>query len=80
MQVDAELNGGYASFQIQEGGVFVARTGGKDIGMIVGVTILCLALLAIVIGTVVYFKRHPGKWTAVSTSCRNAERSLHSKV
>ncbi|KAK7102363.1 protein DD3-3-like [Littorina saxatilis] len=75
-----QINDGVASFQAQQGGVYVARTKEKNVGLIVGITILCIVIIAVIVGGVIYFKRHPGKWLAVKTSCRNAGRSMQSKV
>jgi len=78
-RVDAEINSGQAKVQAQRGGVYIARSE-SNIGMTVGIAVGCAALLVVILGTVLYFRRNPTKWTAVKTNCRNAERSLHSKV
>ncbi|XP_076449787.1 protein DD3-3-like [Babylonia areolata] len=75
-----QLSGGKASFQVSQGGVFIARTKDTNVGMIVGVVIACLVVVAVVVGLVVYFRRHPTKWQAVATNCRNAGRSFQAKV
>ena len=81
MQVpDVQFEGGMAKFQASQGGVYVARTKEANVGMIVGVTVACIVVVAVIVGTVMYFRRHPAKWQAVRTTCRNAERSLHPRV
>lgn len=77
---DVSISGGMATFQAQHGGVYVARTDESNVALIVGVTVACAVIVAIAVGAVFYFRRHPAKWQAVRTTCRNAERSLHSKV
>lgn len=74
------VSGGVATFQAQHGGVYVARTDETNVGLIVGITVACVVVVAVIIGAVFYFRRHPAKWQAVRTTCRNAERSLQSKV
>lgn len=77
---DVSISDGKATFQAQHGGVYVARTDKDNVGMIVGITIACVVVVAVIVGAVVYFRRHPAKWQAVRSTCRNAERSFHSKV
>lgn len=77
---DVKVSGGKASFQVSQGGVFVARTKETNVGMIVGVVIACAVVIAVAVGLFVYFRRHPAKWQAVSTNCRNAGRSFQAKV
>lgn len=77
---DVTISNGFASFQVSEGGVYVARVQEANVGMIVGLTIMCIVIVAVVVGAIFYFRRHPAKWQAVRSSCRNAERSVHRKV
>ena len=79
-RADADIGGGKARIQAQRGGVFVARKHSK-VAMIVGVTVACVVVVALVIGgAVFYFRRNPSKWQAVRTTCSRAELSMHSKV
>ena len=79
-RAEAEIGGGMARVQAQRGGVFVARRT-SQVAMIVGVTVACLVVVALIVaGAVFYFRRNPTKWQAVKTTCSKAELSMHSKV
>ena len=78
-KVDTSINNGVAEFQVDEGGVFVARSH-SSAGPIIGIVIGCIALGLIVIAAVVYFKKNPAKWMALRGSANYAEKSLSNKV
>ncbi|XP_041348275.1 protein DD3-3-like [Gigantopelta aegis] len=78
-KVDGDISGGVARLRLDRGGVFVARSQ-SNVALIVGVTIACIVLVAVVIGGVLYFRRHPSKWQAIGTKCRKAERSLQQEL
>lgn len=78
-KVQARITDGKAIIQARSGGVWVARHH-TNVGMIVGIVVACIVVVVVVIGTIFYFRRNPNKWQAVRTTCRNAERSTHSKV
>ncbi|RUS72438.1 hypothetical protein EGW08_019800 [Elysia chlorotica] len=79
-RADADIGGGMARIKTQRGGVFVARSHSK-VAMIVGVTVACVVVVALVVaGAVFYFRRNPQKWQAVRTTCSKAELSMHRKV
>ncbi|CAG5125430.1 unnamed protein product [Candidula unifasciata] len=78
-KVEARIQDGKATIQARSGGVWVARQH-TNVGMIVGIVIACVVVIAVLAGTIFYFARNPGKWQAVRTNCRNAKRSMHSHV
>lgn len=78
-KVDASIDNGVAEFQVDEGGVFVARSH-SSIGPIIGIVIGCIALGLIVIAAVVYFKKNPAKWMSLKGGAKYAEKSLSDKV
>lgn len=78
-KVEARIQDGRATVQARTGGVWVARRH-TNIGMIVGIVVACVVVVAVITGTVIYFTRNPTKWQAVKTNCRNAKRSTHSHV
>lgn len=78
-KVDTSINNGVAEFQVDEGGVFVARSH-SSAGPIIGIVIGCIVLGLIVIAAVVYFKKNPAKWMALRGSANYAEKSLSNKV
>ena len=77
--VDSDINDGVARLQLDKGGVYVARRR-TNVGLIVGLTVSAIAVVAIIVGGVVYFRRHPRKWIEVESKVRKAERSLKSNV
>lgn len=79
VEMDAEVNNGVASFQTSHGGVYVATTS-SNIAFIVGIVVGCVVIAIIVIATVVYFKRNPGKWQKMKNKMHYAERSMQDKV
>lgn len=78
-KIDASISGSVAQFQVDEGGVFVARSHTNP-GPIIGIVVGCVALALIVIAAVVYFKKNPAKWMALKGSAKYAEKSLSNKV
>lgn len=78
-KVDASIDNGVAEFQVDEGGVFVARSH-SSVGPIIGIVIGCIALGLIVIAAVVYFKKNPAKWMSLKGGAKYAEKSLSDKV
>uniref|UniRef100_A0A0B7ALW1 Protein DD3-3 n=3 Tax=Arion vulgaris TaxID=1028688 RepID=A0A0B7ALW1_9EUPU len=78
-KVEARIQDGRATVQARSGGVWVARRQ-TNIGMIVGIVVACVAVVAIVLGTIFYFRHNPTKWQAVRTTCRNAKRSTRNRV
>lgn len=79
VEMDAEINNGVASFQTSHGGVYVATTS-SNLAFIVGIVVGCVVIAIIVIATVVYFKRNPGKWQKMKNKMHYAERSMQDKV
>jgi hypothetical protein len=51
-----------------------------NVGLIVGVVIACVVALVIVIGTTVYCRKHPDKWTSTKRTFTNCHRSLQRTV
>ncbi|XP_006822467.2 protein DD3-3-like [Saccoglossus kowalevskii] len=78
-RVSAVKQGDSVLFETQEGGVYVVRTE-SDVAAIVGIVLGCLAAIIIIVGTVIYFRRHPDKWNRVTHSCSRAKKSTQSKV
>ncbi|CAH1783889.1 unnamed protein product [Owenia fusiformis] len=78
-RLDADINDGLATFEAQGGGVYVARTE-PQVGVIVGVCIGLIALVAIIIGGILYFKKNPDKLESLRGGARNAGRSVQNKV
>jgi len=64
-RVDAQISGGTASFDTEEGGVYVAA-GHTKAGVIAGAVIGALAVVAIiVIATVLYARKNPEKLSSL---------------
>ena len=66
-------------FQTQYGGVFVARKH-SALGAIVGIVAACVVVALLVVATIIYFKRNPGKWQRMKQGVKYAERSTQNKV
>ncbi|KAH9496344.1 Protein DD3-3 [Bulinus truncatus] len=66
-KVDADIGGGIARVQAQRGGIYVARKE-TNVGMIVGIVIACLVLVAVIVASVIYFRRNPRKWQAIEAT------------
>ncbi|KAK6176566.1 hypothetical protein SNE40_014827 [Patella caerulea] len=78
-KVPAEIKDGKAVFSVQEGGVYVARSN-RNVGLIVGLTIFSIVLVIIIVGAIVYFRKHPQKWQTIISNIHKTERSMKSKV
>ncbi|XP_070559546.1 protein DD3-3-like [Ptychodera flava] len=78
-KVSAQLVGDEVIFETDRGGVYVVRTE-PDVVAIVGIVIGCVAVLAIVIGTIIYFRRHPDHWDGLKGKCSYAKKSTQNKV
>eukprot|EP00794_Sanderia_malayensis_P006165 gene6165-6876_t len=76
---DVSYDGNVASFQASSGGVYVARKH-ANVGMIAGITVACIVLLVVVIGTVIYCRKKPGTYERATTRLRNLPRSLKSEI
>ena len=72
-QVNADIDGGKATFQTQEGGVYVAVKS-NNVGVIIGSVFGVLIVIGIVIGAAFfYFRKNPDKLSGL-------KRSFQSKV
>jgi len=78
-RIKAEVKGHEVTFQTDMGGIYVARTE-PDVVAIVGIVRGCLAAVVIIVGTVIYFRRHPEKWDGLKHSCTKAQKSTQNKV
>jgi hypothetical protein len=78
-RVDAQISGKEANFETDMGGVYVAVYS-RPVGMIVGVTLAVIAIIVIIAGTVIYFRRNPEKWAQCMGSLRNVQRSTAGQV
>lgn len=78
-RVNADIADGKARFEAVEGGVYVARSE-SQIGVYVGVGVVCAALLLVLVGTLIYFKKHPEKFQQIQKAAKYAERSTKDKV
>jgi hypothetical protein len=78
-QIPASVNGGTASFQASQGGVYVARSH-TQVGPIIGIVVGCVVLLVVVVAVIVYFKRNPERFEKLRSGARKAERSVQNKV
>merc|ERR1719494_579891 len=67
-EMDADISDGVASFQTDQGGLYVARKH-TSYGTVAGIIIACLILVVVVGGSVIYFRRYPDKWQRIRTSC-----------
>ena len=71
------------TFQAQSGGIYVAK-GEPNIVLIVSIVAACVVVGFIILGTVVYFKKYPGKWSKIRTNTAQGVqytvRSFQSKV
>ncbi|XP_064604895.1 protein DD3-3-like isoform X2 [Liolophura sinensis] len=78
-RVNADVANGKAHFEAVEGGVYVARSESK-IGVYVGAAVVCVAILLVLVGTIIYFKKHPEKFRQIQKAAKYAERSTKDKV
>ncbi|XP_067940540.1 protein DD3-3-like [Watersipora subatra] len=77
--IAAEVTDGRAVFQVRGGGVYVARNS-INAGAIAAGVIVALAVVILVVAVVIYFRRKPEKWEAVTRGVRNAKRGTQGKV
>ena len=61
------------------GGLYVARRH-RDVAMIAGITLACVFVLVVVIGTIIYYRRKPDAWARARGRFRNLTRSLKTEV
>ena len=61
------------------GGLYVARKH-RDVAMIAGITLACVFVLVVVIGTIIYYRRKPEAWARARGRFRNLTRSLKTEV
>lgn len=79
VKVDASVEGTNLMLRSDRGGVFVVRSH-SNYGPIIGIVVACVALVIIVVGAVVYFKRNPDRWIKLKKSTKYFERSMQEKV
>lgn len=74
---------GMVTFASRGGGIFVAKES-PDVIIIASIAAACAIVLFIVVGTIVYFRRFPEKWSSMKRrfghNVTYARRSLQSKV
>lgn len=51
-----------------------------NVGLIVGVVIACLIVVVIIVGTTIYCRKHPEKWSETKRTFTNCHRSLQRTV
>lgn len=78
-KVPSSVSGSTASFQVDQGGVYVARSH-QNLGPIIGIVAACVVVLLVVIASVMYFKRNPSSFEKLKSGARKAERSVQNKV
>ena len=67
-KMDAIIEGNIATFQAEEGGVYVGRSH-TNVGLIVGITVGTLLLVGVIVGaTMFYHKRNPQAFSGVARS------------
>ena len=76
---DVQFSNGHAEFQTDRGGVYAAVYE-KNLGLIVGISCLLVVLVLLLLGSVIYFLRHPGKWTELRSKVTNVKRSTQSRI
>ncbi|XP_065192631.1 protein DD3-3-like [Sycon ciliatum] len=71
------------AFQAKSGGIYVVKKE-PNVALIVSITAACIVVGLIILGTIFYFKRYPGKFskmrTNTSQSLQYAVRSFQTKV
>ncbi|XP_061187895.1 protein DD3-3-like [Saccostrea echinata] len=78
-KIPSSVNGGTASFQVDQGGVYVARSH-QNLGPIIGIAVAGIVLALVVVATIVYFRRNPDRFQKLKSGARKAERSVQNKV
>ncbi|XP_014664364.1 PREDICTED: protein DD3-3-like [Priapulus caudatus] len=78
-RLEGTVENGAVEFSTDRGGIYVVRTN-TNIGMIVGITVACAAIALIIVGSVIYFKKHPSKWETIASSATRTKRSLQGRV
>lgn len=78
-KIPSSVSSGTASFQVNQGGVYVARSH-QNLGPIIGIVAACVVVVLVVIASVVYFKRNPNSFEKLKSGARKAERSVQNKV
>ncbi|XP_077997419.1 protein DD3-3-like isoform X2 [Glandiceps talaboti] len=78
-RIKAEVKGHEVTFETDMGGIYVARTE-PNVVAIVGIVIGCLAAVVLIVGTIIYFRRHPDKWDSLKHGCNIAKKSTQSEV
>jgi hypothetical protein len=86
---DATVSNGEAIFKVggsqtQPAGGFYYVSEGSNIAIIIGVSAMCFVIAVAVVGSAVYFRKHPDKWETVKLwgprKCKSIKRSLASHV
>lgn len=71
------------TFQAQEGGIYYAKSE-PNIPLYAGIAAACFVVFVIVIGAIVYFHKHPEKWSKIRKNTAQhvqyAKRSFQAKV
>ena len=67
-KVDHEKQGKSVTLAVQGGGAYVVRGAQSNAGLIAGV-IIAVAVVVLIVGAVVFFRRNPETWASVTGSC-----------
>ncbi|XP_033116568.1 protein DD3-3-like [Anneissia japonica] len=78
-KIDAELSNDKVSFEAQFGATYIVR-GMPNVGLIVGCTIAALVAVILIIGSIMYFRKHPEKLEAIRTTCTASAKSVDGRV
>lgn len=61
------------------GGFYVARNH-RDVGLIAGITLACVFVMVLIIGTIVYYRKKPEAWVRTRARFRNITRSMKTEI
>lgn len=78
-KVPSSVSGSTASLQVDQGGVYVARSH-QNLGPIIGIAVACVVVALIVVATIVYFRKNPSSFEKLKSGARKAERSVQNRV
>ncbi|XP_072025682.1 protein DD3-3-like [Amphiura filiformis] len=67
-KIDHEQSGKTANIAVKGGGAYVIRGATSNVALIVGI-IVAVAVVVLIVGAVVFFRRNPEKWSSITGAC-----------
>lgn len=78
-KLDTEVDGDMAKFKATAGGVYVAKSHSNTV-LIVALIVAGVVILAIGVGSVVYFRKNPKKWKKLKSETKNVKRNFNNEL